>query len=358
MNNIARKAGWIIAAVLALLVVAALAGVARGGPLDPPGPPASTLPQVEPRAPISSLPFTITQSGSYFLTQNLTANTGGDGITVLADNVTIDLNGFALTGVAGSASAISEGGSAPPHSGWVVKNGAIENWPNGSGVFGSHVTGGRYEDLHIKAAGHEGINAGNQSNLERVTVEGDGNYGLVVGPSSRVSDCSIKRTTAGGFYGVYLDAGSSLTRCSVEMYVDGIVALAQTEIEGCVLRSGSFGVYALGPSIVRGCAASGYTGAGIVMGDAGHALDNKVDSSAIGVQIRGSGVLVEGSVITNLTAQWLDVASGTGNIAIHNRIHMAKGATSCGTCELAVPPLESTTPPTFNGTNPNANIVY
>src|SRR5438046_4283287 len=147
MGTITHKAGWIIAAVLGLSVVAALAGVARGGPLDPPGPPASTLPQVEPRTPISALPFTISQPGSYFLTQNLTANTGGDGITVLADNVTIDLNGFALTGIAGSASAISEGGSAPPHSGWVVKNGSIENWPNGSGAFAVHVSGGRYDDV-------------------------------------------------------------------------------------------------------------------------------------------------------------------------------------------------------------------
>src|SRR5438270_4345686 len=109
MKTAIYKAGWVTAGVLALLVVAALAGVARGGPLDPPGPPASTQPQVEPRTPISALPFTISQPGSYFLTQNLTASAGGDGITVLADNVTIDLNGFALTGIAGSASAISEG---------------------------------------------------------------------------------------------------------------------------------------------------------------------------------------------------------------------------------------------------------
>src|SRR5205823_9944002 len=71
-----------------------------------------------------------------------------------------------------SASAISEGGSAPPHSGWVVKNGPIENWPAGSGVFAAHVTGGRYEDLHIKAAGHEGINVASQSNVQRVTEIG------------------------------------------------------------------------------------------------------------------------------------------------------------------------------------------
>ncbi len=35
--------------LVSVFVVASLAGVVHGGPLDPPGPPASTLPQVEPR---------------------------------------------------------------------------------------------------------------------------------------------------------------------------------------------------------------------------------------------------------------------------------------------------------------------
>ncbi len=41
------------------------------GPLAPPGAPAptfKTLQQVEPRTPISALPFTISQPGSYYLT--------------------------------------------------------------------------------------------------------------------------------------------------------------------------------------------------------------------------------------------------------------------------------------------------
>ena len=48
--------------------------VAAQGSLTPPGAPAETmktLEQVEPRTPVSSLPFTITQSGSYYLTTTL-----------------------------------------------------------------------------------------------------------------------------------------------------------------------------------------------------------------------------------------------------------------------------------------------
>ncbi len=68
------------------------------GSLTPPGPPApmmKTLAQIEPRIPISSLPITITNPGSYYLTANLTGGSG-NGITVSSSGVTIDLNGFTL----------------------------------------------------------------------------------------------------------------------------------------------------------------------------------------------------------------------------------------------------------------------
>src|SRR4051812_8998727 len=71
------------------------------GSLTPPGAPAplfKTLQQVEPRTPISSIPINITNSGSYYLTVNLTQTNNAAGITISASDVTIDLNGFALIG--------------------------------------------------------------------------------------------------------------------------------------------------------------------------------------------------------------------------------------------------------------------
>src|SRR4051794_212724 len=38
----------------------------------------------------------ISQPGSYYLTNNITGDPGKNGISVQADNVTLDLNGFAL----------------------------------------------------------------------------------------------------------------------------------------------------------------------------------------------------------------------------------------------------------------------
>src|SRR4051812_13288192 len=114
-----------LAAILTLLITRA----AAQGPLIPPGAPAPTmksLDQIEPRTPISSLPFNISQAGSYYLTTNLTGQAGTNGITISTDNVTIDLNGFALIGVGGSLDGISI--NATNHRNLAVYGGTVCNW--------------------------------------------------------------------------------------------------------------------------------------------------------------------------------------------------------------------------------------
>jgi hypothetical protein len=98
------QSAWLVAGVFSFLTVSP-SSFAQGS-LTPPGSPAPTmrsLDQIEARTPISSLPFTINTSGSFYLTKNLSVSSG-DGITIATNQVTLDLNGFSISSSASSPS--------------------------------------------------------------------------------------------------------------------------------------------------------------------------------------------------------------------------------------------------------------
>src|SRR6202521_2660459 len=111
--------------VVGVAIVGMLASGARGGPLDPPGPPASTSGVREPGTPITSIPYTITRAGYYYLTDNLVAASDNQsGISIAADDVTLDMKGFTLTGSNKTGTAIAMNLEYRTN----LTNGTIDDW--------------------------------------------------------------------------------------------------------------------------------------------------------------------------------------------------------------------------------------
>lgn len=98
-TNETRMKMLVASIVLAGLLTASLP--LHAGNLEPsaePGSTMKTLDEVEPRIPISSLPYTVSASGSYYITGDLTGVLGQHGLTIEANDVTIDLMGHSLIG--------------------------------------------------------------------------------------------------------------------------------------------------------------------------------------------------------------------------------------------------------------------
>ena len=213
-----------------LIALSSCLAHAQGGSLTPPpGSPAPTmksLDQVEARTPLvegatgvsitpGSSNITINQSGSYYLAGNLTV-TSGNAISITADFVTLDLNGFTISSTANPASG---NGILILASDVTVTNGNISGGydigeDSGPG-FGTGIKSeedGPIEINRIKVAGcaEDGIQLGNDFNkFNSVTscfVRNIGNIGIV---AITVEKCHVRNASEGGI--LCEDA----TRCQV-----------------------------------------------------------------------------------------------------------------------------------------------
>lgn len=219
--------------VCALII---LSQVSMAGNLEPNAPPGSTmkpLDQVEPRIPITSVPYTISQSGSYYLTKNLTA--AGTAITVNADDVTIDLCGFSLTGNnTGSGIYMTDRINVE------IRNGTIRNFSYGINddyiLMVSNGTSTNHRVIGVRA----------MSNV---------NFGIkLYGPNNEVRDCSASNNgtsaaVGSSVFGISVANNSTVTgntvngnggSAQINAYVSGITAGTGCTITGNTVSNNGY----------------------------------------------------------------------------------------------------------------------
>lgn len=259
---------WVIVAFSNLL--AFTQSTFAQGALSPsaaPSPTMKTLAQIEPRIPISALPATISVSGSYYVTTNLTGVAGGiNGITILASDVTVDLSGFTLQGVAGSGAGIYVPNAVRN---LAIRNGAMDSW-GGSGVSAANVYDSQFERLRISNTGGDGLQAGSNCVVFVCSVNGNGGYGMQVGYSCTVIGCNASGNGVGEFSsGINVGNNCTVKDCTASGNDwDGIIAENNSTVKDCTVSgNGGVGIDSGNNCTVNDCTASDDLDTGIDVGN-------------------------------------------------------------------------------------------
>lgn len=251
-----------LAGIGGLAAGAFLTGKANAGPLMPPPGPIQATPGPEPRTPINATNtpgtgtalFRITQPGSYYLTGNITGESGKNGIEIATSGVTIDLMGFDLAGVPGSLAGIF--GSGNLFRNIVVLNGSVRDW-GGTGVelaFGptGSSENGRVERVNAQGNGSFGISAGRAFAVANCAASGNGLHGFLTDRCCTINDCTA---LGNGGRGIRAGSGCTITNCTAfSNSFDGIDAASSCTITNCTARSNDrIGINTLDRCAITNC---------------------------------------------------------------------------------------------------------
>lgn len=340
--------------------------------------------------------FKITQSGSYYLTGNITGVSGSIGIEIVTSGVTVDLNGFDVVGVPGSLDGISITTSIPTNVS--IINGSVRNW-GGDGVdVGSNGANNcRVADVVSSFNAFNGIRIGpggtvtnclaHQNTLTGIVTSfgatvtksiarNNGSNGISLGFGSTISACAAYNNTLNGIAastgctitdcsamnndaaGISTADGCTVSNCTIVGNLgDGISASIGCVVTGCVVRNNTLnGIVVAGQSIVSGnlCSSNGFgtgSGAGIRATSSGNRIeDNNCVGADRGIEVANAGNIIIRNTCSNNSFNWVIAADNIYGPIVDRRIPSPVTSTPAVS--------GSTAAGTLGSSEPNANFSY
>ena len=376
---------------LCALMLVATAGLLIAGPLSPPAgsvaPTYKTLADVEPRIALSASNtpgdadsmFRILNAGSYYLTDILLVGPGKAGIEIATDDVTIDLNGFRIGGIAGTLDGIRITGTN--HRNITIRNGIIEhlqgdgiNLLSDSGI--TDTRGCHLENLTIADCTLLGIRLSSGTLVESCSVLNNASGGIVAAAPSANTGCVIRSCIArgNGINGGILPADHAVVEnCMSENNAgDGIFVLDGSLVVGCACSGNASDGIEAESSTISGCTASGNSHNGILARSnsvirGNNAFGNGVSGSGAGIAVGLSGTRIEGNnlvgnvvglqVLGSANVIVANTASGNSpnySIVASNRYGPIVNLTASGAAAASGNAAAST----LTSTDPFANFAY
>ncbi|MDF1696949.1 MAG: right-handed parallel beta-helix repeat-containing protein [Saprospiraceae bacterium] len=184
----------------------------------------------------SSTRYCITEPGHYYL-RNSIVETGSFysvAIRIDSDNVTLDLNGFAI--IAGSNNALNGIRVFGSHNTIVIKNGIVRGFGD-DGIRAEVADGSTFKNLQLYDNDDDGLNVGDNCIVADCIAINNGYNGIKALDGNIIRDCN---TSQNGKDGIEVWDASIVYNCiSFKNAENGIEAKYGCRVEGCTVYDNS-----------------------------------------------------------------------------------------------------------------------
>ncbi len=247
--------------------------------------------------------YVINNPGSYYLTGNVAviSNTGS-GIHVTAAGVTIEMNGFQVSGPPSAGNGIYIDETAHR---CTVKNGTITGFANGvqaSNDIGN-ARGGSFLQLAVSACSSIGLRSGDAWQIDGCKIHDNANIGIGTGSGNTLTNCTATHNT--GYAAISADQGCTLANCTANDNSSGfgIDVSPGSTLTNCYVNNNSSdrSISAASGSTLTNCAANNNSGR-IGIYALNSTLTNCTANHNTGSLTSTYGIYADGGTVTGCTA--------------------------------------------------------